>query len=114
MRWKRNGASVTRGLHSLGRRLTISSPAASDAGLYECEATLQGSSAEPARAQAFLSLIGNSTRCPASQEGSLWSLLSQNWGWEWSLTDTRPPFLGAVHTPTLGDMMAIVCGVSRV
>lgn len=50
---------VTRGLHSLGRRLTISGPSAADMGLYECEAALPGSSVEPAQAQAFLSLIGN-------------------------------------------------------
>lgn len=50
---------VTRGLHSLGRRLTISSPSAADMGLYECQAALPGSSVEPAQAQAFLSLIGN-------------------------------------------------------
>ncbi|XP_054992318.1 protein sidekick-1 isoform X1 [Sorex araneus] len=57
VRWTRDGASVTRGLHSQGTRLTISSPSAADAGLYECEAVLQGSSARAARAQAFLSLI---------------------------------------------------------
>lgn len=59
MTWKRNGVPVTSGLHSFGRRLTISTPTSSDTGPYVCEAALPGSPFEPARAQAFLSIIGN-------------------------------------------------------
>lgn len=55
--WKRNGVPVTSGLHSFGRRLTISTPTSSDTGPYVCEAALPGSPFEPARAQAFLSII---------------------------------------------------------
>ncbi|KFO25348.1 Protein sidekick-1 [Fukomys damarensis] len=55
--WKRNGVRLTSGLHSFGRRLTISNPTSADTGLYVCEATLQGSAFEPARAKAFLSII---------------------------------------------------------
>ncbi|KAM6157369.1 LOW QUALITY PROTEIN: protein sidekick-1 [Erethizon dorsatum] len=55
--WKRNGVRLTSGLHSFGRRLTISNPTSTDTGLYVCEATLQGSAFEPARAKAFLSII---------------------------------------------------------
>ncbi|XP_047635405.1 protein sidekick-1 isoform X1 [Phacochoerus africanus] len=55
--WKRNGVPVTSGLHSFGRRLTISTPTSSDTGPYVCEAALPGSAFEPARAQAFLSII---------------------------------------------------------
>ncbi|XP_068823910.1 protein sidekick-1 [Capricornis sumatraensis] len=55
--WKRNGMRVTSGLHSFGRRLTISNPTSSDAGMYVCEAALPGSAFEPARAKAFLSII---------------------------------------------------------
>ncbi|XP_057606118.1 protein sidekick-1 [Hippopotamus amphibius kiboko] len=57
VRWRRNGARVTGGLHSFGRRLTISNPTSSDTGEYECEATLPGSAFGPARAKAFLSII---------------------------------------------------------
>lgn len=57
--WKRNGVRLTSGLHSFGRRLTISNPTSADTGLYVCEATLRGSTFEPARAKAFLSIIGN-------------------------------------------------------
>lgn len=55
--WKRNGMRVTSGLHSFGRRLTISNPTSSDTGMYVCEAALPGSTFEPARAKAFLSII---------------------------------------------------------
>ncbi|MEJ1281744.1 hypothetical protein NN561_012694 [Cricetulus griseus] len=55
--WKRNGVRLTSGLHSFGRRLTISNPTSADTGLYVCEATLRGSTFEPARAKAFLSII---------------------------------------------------------
>ncbi|XP_061065877.1 protein sidekick-1-like [Eubalaena glacialis] len=55
--WKRNGVRVTSGLHSFGRRLTISTPTSSDIGEYVCEAALPGSAFEPARAKAFLSII---------------------------------------------------------
>lgn len=55
--WKRNGVPVSSGLHSFGRRLTISTPTSSDTGPYVCEAALPGSPFEPARAQAFLSII---------------------------------------------------------
>ncbi|XP_048186046.1 protein sidekick-1 isoform X1 [Perognathus longimembris pacificus] len=57
MHWKRNGVRLTSGLHSFGRRLTISNPTSADTGLYVCEASLRGSSFEPARAKAFLSII---------------------------------------------------------
>ncbi|XP_055266376.1 protein sidekick-1 isoform X2 [Moschus berezovskii] len=55
--WTRNGMRITSGLHSFGRRLTISSPTSSDTGMYICEAALPGSTFEPARAKAFLSVI---------------------------------------------------------
>ncbi|XP_076996596.1 protein sidekick-1 isoform X1 [Tamandua tetradactyla] len=55
--WKRNGVTVTSGLHNFGRHLTISNPTSSDTGMYVCEAALRGSTLEPARAQAFLSII---------------------------------------------------------
>ncbi|ELK28983.1 Protein sidekick-1 [Myotis davidii] len=54
--WKRNGVTLTRGLRSFGRRLTISTPTSADTGEYVCEAALAGSTAEPARAKAFLSI----------------------------------------------------------
>uniref|UniRef100_A0A8C2RZL3 Sidekick cell adhesion molecule 1 n=1 Tax=Capra hircus TaxID=9925 RepID=A0A8C2RZL3_CAPHI len=44
--WKRNGMRVTSGLHSFGRRLTISNPTSSDTGMYVCEAALPGRSSE--------------------------------------------------------------------
>ncbi|XP_074201685.1 protein sidekick-1 isoform X2 [Camelus bactrianus] len=55
--WKRNGVTVTSGLHSFGRRLTVSNPTSADTGLYVCEAALRGSGFQPARASAFLSII---------------------------------------------------------
>ncbi|XP_025778949.1 protein sidekick-1 [Puma concolor] len=55
--WKRNGVRVTSGLHGFGRRLTISNPTSADTGAYVCEATLTGSTFEPATAKAFLSII---------------------------------------------------------
>uniref|UniRef100_A0A8C3XAQ0 Sidekick cell adhesion molecule 1 n=1 Tax=Catagonus wagneri TaxID=51154 RepID=A0A8C3XAQ0_9CETA len=54
--WRRNGVPVTSGLHSFGRRLTVSTPTPSDTGLYVCEAALPGSTWDPARAQAFLTV----------------------------------------------------------
>ncbi|KAJ8792706.1 hypothetical protein J1605_019526 [Eschrichtius robustus] len=57
--WKRNGVRVTSGLHSFGRRLTVSTPTSSDVGEYVCEAALPGSAFEPATAKAFLSIIGS-------------------------------------------------------
>ncbi|XP_070270398.1 LOW QUALITY PROTEIN: protein sidekick-1 [Myotis yumanensis] len=54
--WKRNGVTLTRGLRSFGRRLTISTPTSADTGEYLCEAALAGSTAEPAHAKAFLSI----------------------------------------------------------
>lgn len=57
--WKRNGVRITSGLHSFGRHLTISNPTSADTGVYVCEATLGGSPLELARANAFLSIIGN-------------------------------------------------------
>ncbi|PNJ23374.1 SDK1 isoform 4, partial [Pongo abelii] len=56
--WKRNGVRITSGLHSFGRRLTISNPTSADTGPYVCEAALRGSAFEPARAKAFLFIIG--------------------------------------------------------
>ncbi|XP_066129570.1 protein sidekick-1 [Saccopteryx bilineata] len=55
--WRRNGVTVTSGVRSFGRRLTISSPTSSDTGAYVCEAALAGSRLEPARAKAFLSIV---------------------------------------------------------
>ncbi|XP_073931562.1 protein sidekick-1 isoform X1 [Castor canadensis] len=55
--WRRNGVRLASGLHSFGRRLTISTPTSADTGLYVCEATLRGSAFQPARAQAFLSVV---------------------------------------------------------
>ncbi|XP_074246586.1 protein sidekick-1 isoform X4 [Saimiri boliviensis] len=55
--WKRNGVRITSGLHSFGRRLTISNPTSADTGLYVCEAALRRSAFEPARAKAFLFII---------------------------------------------------------
>lgn len=71
MTWKRNGVRVTSGLHGFGRRLTISNPTSSDTGVYVCEAALPGSAFEPARAKAFLSIIGKaqSGSGPTAQSG---------------------------------------------
>ncbi|XP_044931098.1 protein sidekick-1 isoform X2 [Mustela putorius furo] len=55
--WKRNGVKVTGGLHSHGRRLTISNPTSADTGMYVCEATLRGRAFDAATAQAFLAII---------------------------------------------------------
>ena len=57
--WKRNGVTITSGLRSFGRRLTISNPTSPDSGEYVCEAALARSTSTPARARAFLSIIGN-------------------------------------------------------
>ncbi|KAF6082866.1 sidekick cell adhesion molecule 1 [Phyllostomus discolor] len=55
--WERNGVTVTSGLRSFGRRLTVSSPTSRDSGEYVCQAALAGSASAPARARAFLSII---------------------------------------------------------
>ncbi|XP_045680287.1 protein sidekick-1 isoform X1 [Phyllostomus hastatus] len=55
--WERNGVTVTSGLRSFGRRLTVSSPTSRDSGEYVCRAALAGSASAPARARAFLSII---------------------------------------------------------
>lgn len=60
MTWKRNGVKITSGISSFGRRLTITNPTSADVGMYFCEAKLRDSTEEPARAKAFLSLMGNS------------------------------------------------------
>ena len=62
--WKRNGIKITSGISSFGRRLTITNPTSADVGMYFCEAKLRDSTEEPARANAFLSIIGNS-QCTA-------------------------------------------------
>lgn len=62
--WRRNGVRLASGLHSFGRRLTISTPTSADTGLYVCEATLRGSAFQPARAQAFLSVVGQPPATP--------------------------------------------------
>ncbi|XP_035870614.1 protein sidekick-1 isoform X1 [Phyllostomus discolor] len=54
--WERNGVTVTSGLRSFGRRLTVSSPTSRDSGEYVCQAALAGSASAPARARAFLSI----------------------------------------------------------
>lgn len=59
MSWKRNGVTLTGGLRSFGRRLAIGSPTSRDSGEYVCEAALAGGASAAARAQAFLSIIGN-------------------------------------------------------
>lgn len=58
--WKRNGIKITSGISSFGRRLTITNPTSADVGMYFCEAKLRESTEEPARAKAFLSILGNS------------------------------------------------------
>lgn len=58
--WKRNGIKITSGISSFGRRLTITNPTSADVGIYFCEAKLRESTEEPARAKAFLSILGNS------------------------------------------------------
>lgn len=60
MTWKRNGVKITSGISSFGRRLTIANPTSADVGMYLCEAKLRNSTEEPARAKAFLSIMGNS------------------------------------------------------
>ncbi|KAI6076511.1 Protein sidekick-1 [Aix galericulata] len=57
MTWKRNGIKITSGISSFGRRLTITNPTSADVGMYFCEAKLRDSTEEPARANAFLSII---------------------------------------------------------
>ena len=49
---------VTSGLSDYNRRLTVLSPVASDAGFYECEATLRSSSVPSVSAGAFLHVLG--------------------------------------------------------
>uniref|UniRef100_A0A8C3GUX8 Sidekick cell adhesion molecule 1 n=1 Tax=Corvus moneduloides TaxID=1196302 RepID=A0A8C3GUX8_CORMO len=56
--WKRNGIKITSGISSFGRRLTITNPTSADVGMYFCEAKLRESTEEPARAKAFLSILG--------------------------------------------------------
>ncbi|XP_030196012.1 protein sidekick-2 isoform X4 [Gadus morhua] len=55
--WRRNGVLVTSGLSDYNRRLTVLSPAASDAGFYECEATLRSSSVPSVSSGAFLHVL---------------------------------------------------------
>lgn len=60
MTWKRNRDKITSGISSFGRRLTITNPTSADVGMYICEAKLRDSTEEPARAKAFLSVMGKS------------------------------------------------------
>lgn len=58
--WKRNGIKITSGVSSFGRHLAIANPTSADIGMYVCEAHLRGiAAAEPERAKAFLSILGN-------------------------------------------------------
>ncbi|XP_040032310.2 protein sidekick-2 isoform X2 [Gasterosteus aculeatus] len=52
--WRKNGVLVTAGLSDFNRRLTILGPVVSDAGFYECEATLRSSSVPSVSAGAHL------------------------------------------------------------
>ncbi|KAM8836507.1 protein sidekick-2 isoform 4-T4 [Spinachia spinachia] len=52
--WRKNGVLVTGGLSDFNRRLTILGPVVSDAGFYECEATLRSSSVPSVSAGAHL------------------------------------------------------------
>ncbi|KAK7162105.1 hypothetical protein R3I94_004680 [Phoxinus phoxinus] len=55
--WKRNGARLTAGVDSFGRRLVISNPTSADAGLYVCETALRNSSQKSTEAKAYLSVL---------------------------------------------------------
>ena len=56
--WKKDGALLSSGISDYNRRLTIPNPTASEAGYYECEAVLRGSSIPSAVRGAYLSVLG--------------------------------------------------------
>lgn len=56
--WRKNGVPVSSGLSDFNRRLTVLSPALSDAGYYECEAVLRSSSVPSVSAGAYLHVQG--------------------------------------------------------
>lgn len=66
--WKKDGAPLSSGISDYNRRLTISNPTVSDAGFYECEAMLRGTSVAPVTRGAYLSVLGESQQVP----GFLW------------------------------------------
>ncbi|KAM6897209.1 protein sidekick-2 [Xenentodon cancila] len=55
--WRKNGVLVSTGLSDFKRRLTILGPMLSDAGYYECEATLRSSSVPSVSAGAYLHVL---------------------------------------------------------
>ncbi|XP_041725138.2 protein sidekick-2-like [Coregonus clupeaformis] len=55
--WRKDGVVVSTGIRDFGRRLTISLPAVSDSGYYECEAALRSSSVPPVNAGAYLHVL---------------------------------------------------------
>ncbi|XP_036795221.1 protein sidekick-2-like [Oncorhynchus mykiss] len=55
--WRKDGVVVSTGIRDFGRRLTISLPAVSDSGYYECEATLRSSTVPPVNAGAYLHVL---------------------------------------------------------
>lgn len=56
--WRKDGVLVNTGIRDFGRRVVISSPAVSDSGYYECEASLRSSSVPSVTAGAFLHVLG--------------------------------------------------------
>ncbi|KAL0993533.1 hypothetical protein UPYG_G00109280 [Umbra pygmaea] len=55
--WRKDGVVVSTGIRDFGRRLTISLPAVSDSGYYECEAALRSSSVQSVNAGAYLHVL---------------------------------------------------------
>uniref|UniRef100_A0A673YTQ3 Sidekick cell adhesion molecule 2 n=2 Tax=Salmo trutta TaxID=8032 RepID=A0A673YTQ3_SALTR len=55
--WRKDGVLVSTGIRDFGRRLTISLPAVSDSGYYECEATLRSSTVPSVNAGAYLHVL---------------------------------------------------------
>ncbi|XP_060146194.1 protein sidekick-2 isoform X3 [Globicephala melas] len=55
--WKKDGVLLSSGISDYNRRLTIPNPTGSDAGYYECEAILRGSSAASVVRGAYLSVL---------------------------------------------------------
>ncbi|XP_036263560.1 protein sidekick-2 isoform X2 [Pipistrellus kuhlii] len=55
--WRKDGVLLSGGISDYNRRLTIPSPTGSDAGFYECEAVLRGSSVPSVVRGAYLSVL---------------------------------------------------------
>ncbi|KAJ7989955.1 hypothetical protein DPEC_G00309840 [Dallia pectoralis] len=55
--WRKDGVVVSVGIRDFGRRLTISLPAVSDSGYYECEATLRSGNMLAVSAGAYLHVL---------------------------------------------------------